>query len=64
MQTIASGMHTNVECTWTWQRPSVGFEISRLVAEQAAALSIIEDSVGLVSEFPRNFLEYLEPPAE
>lgn len=61
MKTIAPSMHTNVECNWKYRRLSVNFEISHLTVELASALSVVEDIFGLVSEFPPEFIEQLEP---
>lgn len=55
MQTIAAAMGTTVECTKKYERLSVTFDTSQLTAEQAAALSVVEDLVELVSEFPPGF---------
>lgn len=63
MQTIAAGFGTTVECTKKYERLGVHFETAGLTAEQAAALHVVEDLVELVSEFPPDFLEQLEPPA-
>jgi len=62
MQTLAAALGTTVECGGKYERLCVVFDTSEVSAEQAAALGVVADLVELVSEFPPNFLEQLEPP--
>lgn len=62
VRTIAAAFGATVDCHQKNNRLAVNFRSVGLNQEQLAALSVIENLVELVSEFPAGYLEKLEPP--
>lgn len=64
MRTIATAFGTTVDCHQKNNRLAVDFRCNELNHEQSAALSVVEQLVELVSEFPIGYLEQMEPPGQ
>lgn len=61
-ETLAAACGTTVICTEKNGRLRVDFDERVLTPAQAKAISLIEDMIETITEFPVGYLETLEPP--